>query len=153
MDKLKGTLINKIPNFLKLMDLEYYDGPLLSLFEDENDNLYLFDWIDCEWTNNKISSNRWLVVNLSLNSLLKMFNEGIYSDEIRKKAKIIYYVDIKGNDDIYDELFEIKYEDLPFVDLSTRIYKYYHDEYLNKSIEIINNLIIKNRLKKLNNIL
>jgi hypothetical protein len=48
----------------KVRDLEYYEGPLLSLFRDARDQAYLFVWRDADRT-----ANRWLVVKPSLDQL------------------------------------------------------------------------------------
>ncbi|MBK7937550.1 MAG: DUF1508 domain-containing protein [Lewinellaceae bacterium] len=58
-----------IQNITKLFDLEYFDGPLLSLFADANGNFYLYKWYDVA-----SGSHQWLVFSVKYETLLKYLN-------------------------------------------------------------------------------
>nr|WP_306465742.1 DUF6575 domain-containing protein [Spirulina major] len=47
-----------------ILTLEYFEGELLSLFENEEGDFYLYSWCDC-----KNSCNRWLVFRITPKSL------------------------------------------------------------------------------------
>jgi hypothetical protein len=59
MEKLKFNINKSLDtgNFVRIGDLSYFEGPLLSLFEELNSgHLYLLDWVDRDE-----KSNRWLI--------------------------------------------------------------------------------------------
>ncbi|HRI60373.1 MAG TPA: hypothetical protein PK228_11635, partial [Saprospiraceae bacterium] len=58
-----------IRDITKLFDLEYFDGPLLSLFADANGNFFLYKWYDVA-----PESHRWLVFKVKYETLLKYLN-------------------------------------------------------------------------------
>jgi len=61
-----------IKNFTKLFDLEYYDGPLLSLFADSKGGFYLYKWYD---VNN--FSHQWLVFKVGYDKIVNYVNKNI----------------------------------------------------------------------------
>jgi hypothetical protein len=78
MEQIKGV---KIPRFTlnqveKVADLIFFDGPLLSWFKNENDQDFLFYWVDSDEQH-----NRWLVFRTS--------NEHI-ENYIRRKETLLY---------------------------------------------------------------
>jgi len=58
-----------IRDVTKLFDLEYYDGPLLSLFADANGDFYLYKWYDVA-----PNSHQWLVWRVQYETLLRYLN-------------------------------------------------------------------------------
>lgn len=58
-----------IRDITKLFDLEYFDGPLLSLFADANGNFFLYKWYDVA-----PESHQWLVFKVKYETLLKYLN-------------------------------------------------------------------------------
>jgi len=58
-----------IREITKLFDLEYFDGPLLSLFADANGDFFLYKWYDVT-----PDSHHWLVFKVKYGSLLKYLN-------------------------------------------------------------------------------
>jgi len=58
-----------IRDITKLFDLEYYDGPLLSLFADANGDFYLYKWYDVA-----SNSHQWLVWHVQFETLLAYLN-------------------------------------------------------------------------------
>jgi hypothetical protein len=107
------TNLNKL--LTRIGDIVYFDGPLLSLFENvKNGHLFLVDWIDRDE-----SHNRWLVYRTDPVDLrefingkishLKLFNE--------RPNKLVYVVDIPLNGRItncdLEELWSVPEEYLP----------------------------------------
>jgi hypothetical protein len=71
MEQLIGFKLNKFPlNLTSIVDLEYFDGPLLSLFENEHGDNYLYSWCDADNL-----YNRWLVFRVA-RPTLKLYIEG-----------------------------------------------------------------------------
>ena len=65
MNTLNGCPLNKFPlNLQYVADLIYFDGPLVSLLENESGESYLYCWSDV----NSVD-NRWLVFRVTINSL------------------------------------------------------------------------------------
>ncbi|HAN73751.1 MAG TPA: hypothetical protein DCQ51_20680 [Planktothrix sp. UBA8407] len=65
MNTLNGCPLNKFPlNLQYVADLIYFDGPLVSLLENESGESYLYCWSDV----NSVY-NRWLVFRVTKNSL------------------------------------------------------------------------------------
>ena len=58
-----------IRDISKLFDLEYFDGPILSLFADASGNFYLYKWHDVA-----PHSHQWLVFKVKYETLLKYLN-------------------------------------------------------------------------------
>ncbi len=88
-----------IQNITKLFDLEYFDGPLLSLFADTNGDFYLYKWYDL---NN--SSHKWLVFRVKYETLLKYLNEmlpeyALLEDDISKSFYLVEFTE-KGQPQI-----------------------------------------------------
>lgn len=62
---IKGFKIDTLPFELeKVGDLMYFDGSLMSVYKDLNNNPFILDWVD---SNDKF--NRWLVYQINLTSL------------------------------------------------------------------------------------
>ena len=88
--KLSDFIIN---DFIKVHDIIYFDGPILTHFKDKNENNYLFLWID-----NDETSNRWLI---SKNSELEIFkylkSKTNLKDLYQKDFLFIVDIDATGN--------------------------------------------------------
>ncbi len=102
-------------NLIRIGDLLYFDGPLLTLFEDTNNgHLYLFDWVDRDNI-----SNRWLVYRVSPLALLDFITRQISHFELYKSNPDFkfYVVDIQTKHTITDytlsELNEVPMAYLP----------------------------------------
>lgn len=86
-------------NFVRVGDLSFFEGPLLSLFEElDSGHLYLFDWIDRDQ-----KSNRWLIYRVSPKHLLQFINGNISHLELFEKRpdKKVFFTDI----DSYNKTF------------------------------------------------
>ena len=77
----------------KLMDIEWFDGPLLSLFKDKNGVLFLYKWVDV-----KENGHTWLVFETTQEMLIAYVQQ-----VISEKALILlspdkrwYLVDISS---------------------------------------------------------
>lgn len=66
MEKLNSTILPRLslPKLRKISDLLYYDGPLLSHFISDNNDNYLFYWVDVD-----DNYNRWLVLRVTFQDL------------------------------------------------------------------------------------
>lgn len=92
MQKIDGLLI---PNLTfspqKLGDLIYYDGPLLSLFIDEErqNDYYLYRWVD-----NSESENRWLITKITINDLTDFFEEKLSLRDLVVNSQVVIVLDL-----------------------------------------------------------
>ena len=83
-----GLALEKIGDFL------YYEGPLLSLFKDKQnlDNYYFYKWSD-----NSDRCNRWLVFNVSTETLRAFLYKEISLKGIILKNPFVFFVDIDND--------------------------------------------------------
>jgi len=58
-----------IQDITKLFDLEYFDGPLLSLFADADGDFFLYKWYDLT-----INSHQWLAFKVKYTTIQKYLN-------------------------------------------------------------------------------
>jgi len=108
--KFKGIKLDKFPlNLNFVIDLIYFEGPLLSLFKNESGDSYLYYWCDVDE-----NYNRWMIIRLSKT------NQESY---ILKKLSLnhlilspvdgfVYILDI-GDDLQYDNIYLVLPENLP----------------------------------------
>jgi hypothetical protein len=67
---------------VKLFDIEFYDGPMLSLFRDDKvDNFYLYKWLDIAENGHK-----WLIFKTNLDNLYDYIHQNIDEKTLIKKA-------------------------------------------------------------------
>lgn len=80
-----------VTNFVRIGDVSYFEGPLLSLFQELNNGyLYLFDWVDRDKNN-----NRWLIYKVLPRDLLQYLQGKIsHSDLYKKSNNNVYFTDI-----------------------------------------------------------
>ncbi len=79
-------------NFIRIGDISFFEGPLLSLFEELNSgHLYVFDWVDRDKKHNK-----WLIYRVLPKVLLQYLNKKIsHFDLFNNRAESsTYYTDI-----------------------------------------------------------
>ncbi|MBL0912360.1 MAG: hypothetical protein IBJ09_08300 [Bacteroidia bacterium] len=94
MKKLKNTQhIETGFHAVKMGDLLYFEGPLISLFADKHnpDTYYLYKWADRD-----SRANRWLVLRLSSQELLLFFNAGISLLELIRNAGTVWLMDMNS---------------------------------------------------------
>ncbi len=105
-----------IRELTKLFDVEYFDGPLLSLFADDEGNFFLYKWYDLT-----SHAHQWLVFKVHYLTLLKylhgMSNEfGLLNDELNKSFYLVEFsekgipkvVGIKPQADVLEEYYALK---------------------------------------------
>ena len=95
---LGGTAVAALPIFdLEwVRDLEYHDGPLLSLFKHKrHGDTYLYYWCDCD-----DSVNRWMILRVSESNLTKLVDRLIPLDQIIPQGcqdDFVYLVDLDSD--------------------------------------------------------
>ncbi len=85
----------KFSNFKKIGDLDYFQGPLLSLFVDEQEgNLYL-----CSWLKKLDISYLWLVFQVNSNDILAYMQKDVDHLKLSKRSmdKKYYLIEIGAN--------------------------------------------------------
>jgi hypothetical protein len=126
MEKVNGISLKSewLKDLVKVSDLIYYDGPLLSHYQSLSGEDYLFYWVDTDDT-----YNRWLIINISIVKLQDYLNRKIslYQLITELDAGLIYKVDI--DKDIQFNNFELLYiYELPETYLPTKnsLYSFEH---------------------------
>lgn len=102
MEKLTGFQIPFDIKILKLRaNLIEQDGPLLSLYYNDKGDYYLFYWLDCDDT-----SNRWMIVRVSLNTLYQYLNKETSLLQVIKEASdnFVWIVDLDNRGEQTDTL-------------------------------------------------
>lgn len=97
--------------FNRIGDLLYFEGPILSLFEELNSgHLYLFDWVDRDE-----KSNRWLIYRTSPISLLQFIRYQISHLRLFRKRpeEEVYFVDIDAKNELFSNYDAFAIEELP----------------------------------------
>ncbi len=133
MEKVKGILIKSdwLKGLVKVSDLIYYNGPLLSHFQSLSGEDYLFYWVDTD-----SSFNRWLIINISIEKLQDYLNRKIslYQLITELDSGLVYKVDI--DKDIQYHNFELLYiHELPETYLPN-INSLYNFESLNQQVDL-----------------
>lgn len=111
MENLNGKILNNLPfkeNLIKVGDLQYFDGSLMTLFENtKNQCLYLFDW-----ANSNDIYNRWLVYSVNPKDILKYMNFEMAHLPLIQTSNDIYTVDIDKYYN-YHNVTQIHLQDIP----------------------------------------
>lgn len=110
MKSLQGEKLNHYPlNLTHVADLLFFDGALLSLFENQNKEDYLYYWCDVDET-----CNRWLVFEVSSTNL-RLYLQGkksLYEIVTSPVNHLIYAIDMNNEGEI-ENIYKIKPENLP----------------------------------------
>ena len=113
MIELKGTILERFPidNLFKIGDLVNFQGPLLSLFSNNNGELFLYHWAESD-----DNYNRWLIFRITLNQLLQYLNKNLSHYNLVKTYT--YYCDVIISIDIdkdfkYNNILQINMADVP----------------------------------------
>jgi hypothetical protein len=78
MEKILGCQLTKFPLNLKaIADLIYFDGPLLSMFENKYGDVYFYYWCDGDE-----NYNRWLVFRVAQKMLEEYIRAQISLDKL-----------------------------------------------------------------------
>lgn len=98
-------------NFVRVGDLSYFEGPLLSLFQELNSgHFYLFDWVDRD-----DKFNRWMIYRVSPKILLHFINCKISHFELfeRRPDKEVYFADIDSRNKLFFDYDSYEIKGLP----------------------------------------
>ena len=111
MEILKEILIpnSSLPKMVKIKDLIYFDGPLLSHFQSDYAEDYLFYWVDRD-----NEYNRWLVFRTS-QKLIELYlqkSKSLFDLIADKNIGTVYKVDI-DNDLKFNNLSIIEFNNIP----------------------------------------
>lgn len=124
MKEITGTTINTLDlkNFRRVSDLIYYEGPLLSYFQDKEGESYLFSWVDCDDT-----YNRWLIIHTSFNNVVRYIKKELSLRSIihETSEENLYLVDIDSEVN-YHHLMNVRIGNLPdeYLPVSDKLYDY-----------------------------
>ncbi len=135
MENVKEIVIpeNSLPKMIKIKDLIYFDGPLLSHFESIFKENFLFYWVDSD---NKF--NRWLIFRTSEQIINEYLNKkkSLYELIADENNGNLYKVDI-DNQLNYNNLSIISFIDIPESYLPNKD-SYYTFNTINSDEELIN---------------
>ena len=95
-NKLKIDFKDQFNDMKKIVDIHYFEGPLLSLMRNSNNEEFLIQWCDSDqkvnrWLIIKINPyeiNNYLEKNIGLLSIIKKYSYGIFID-INKEFKVV----------------------------------------------------------------
>jgi len=110
METLKGFKLDKFPLKLEHMaDLIYFDGPLLSLFENHFGENYFYCWCDVD-----DRYNRWFVFRVSYEQLRLYLMQQISLHDLTLNPVdgLVYCLDI-DNDVQYQNVYLLRPTNLP----------------------------------------
>ena len=132
-------------NFVRIGDLSYFEGPLISLFEELNSgHLYLFDWVDRDE-----NTNRWLIYRASPNYLLQFIHSRISHLELfqRRPEKEIYFADIDSSNKLFSSYNSYSIEKLPesYIPNSDNFFELSDCNYFEKIKSVIINALSKQK--------
>ena len=93
MENINGKnlkTLSFISDLVKIGDLQYYEGSLMTLFENtKNQDIYLFDWVDGD-----TQFNRWLVYLVKPIDIIKYLDLTMTHFSLIKASAEIYIVDL-----------------------------------------------------------
>jgi hypothetical protein len=142
MEQLIAFKLSKFPLTLRtIVHLEYFDGPLLSLFENEYGDSYLYSWCDADNL-----YNRWLVFRVA-QPTLKLYIEGqvsLHELIVNPVDGFLYSLDI-DNDLQVKNTYLILPENLPTIYFSETD-SYYEMSDLNRETAEEDRLLIFQKL-------
>lgn len=142
VEQLIGFKLNKFPLELrKIVDLEYFDGPLLSLFENEYGDSYLYSWCDVDNL-----YNRWLVFRVARQTL-KLYIDGqvsLHELIVNPVDGFLYSLDIDNALQV-ENSYLILPENLPAIYLPETD-SYYEESDLNRETAEQDRLLIDRKL-------
>lgn len=108
---IKGFKIETLPFELeKVGDLMYFDGSLMSVYKDINNNPFIFDWVD---SNEKF--NRWLVYQINSTSLSSyIIGESTHYNLLNNPLNSIVFVLDKDNENVFRNCQVCSPNNLPY---------------------------------------
>ena len=107
---VKGLNINfQISDLIKVSDLIYFDGPLLSLYVSRKGENYLFYWVDVD-----DEYNKWMFIRVDVHTLKEYLDKKIslYQLIVNSNDGLVRFVDINNNID-YHNIKAVPIGDIP----------------------------------------
>ena len=93
----------------KILDLEYYEGPFMSLFEDKKGNYYIYKWLDVN-----ADSHRWLIYQTTLPNVLSYVAKSLEALSLVKMATDQRYFVVDIHPDLsYSNVITYSLQTLP----------------------------------------
>lgn len=93
MLELKGSNI-KSESLIRVDDLIYFDGPLLSTYKKEDGSLFLI-----LWTDNSSTDNRWCVIPVGDETLTSFLDKEITLRDVINKTEDVIFKDLYSEGD------------------------------------------------------
>ncbi|OZV69726.1 hypothetical protein [Winogradskyella aurantia] len=129
---IKGFKIETLPFELeKVGDLMYFDGSLMSVYKDINNNPFIFDWVD---SNEEF--NRWLVYQINSTSLNSyIIGESTHYNLLNNPLNSIVFVLDKDNENVIRNCQVCSPNNLPYDYLPHSGLKFEEDD--SRNLELI----------------
>lgn len=109
MLELKGDNV-KSDLLIRVDDLIYFDGPLLSTYKKEDDSLFLILWVD-----NTATDNRWCVIPVEDETLTSFLDKEITLRDVINKTENVIFKDLysEGNELLERQVKKVLVKDIP----------------------------------------
>lgn len=109
MLELKGDNV-KSDLLIRVDDLIYFDGPLLSTYKKEDGSLFLILWVD-----NTATDNRWCVIPVEDETLTSFLDKEITLRDVINKTENIIFKDLysEGNELLERQVKKVLVKDIP----------------------------------------
>lgn len=109
MLELKGSKI-KSESLIRVDDLIYFDGPLLSTYKKEDGSLFLI-----LWTDNSTTDNRWCVIPVEDETLTSFLDKEITLRDVINKTEDVIFKDIysEGDEQLERQVKKVLVKDIP----------------------------------------
>lgn len=109
MLELKGGNV-KSDLLIRVDDLIYFDGPLLSTYKKEDGSLFLILWVD-----NTATDNRWCVIPVEDETLTSFLDKEITLRDVINKTENVIFKDLysEGNELLERQVKKVLVKDIP----------------------------------------
>lgn len=109
MLELKGYNV-KSDLLIRVDDLIYFDGPLLSTYKKEDGSLFLILWVD-----NTATDNRWCVIPVEDETLTSFLDKEITLRDVINKTENVIFKDLysEGNELLERQVKKVLVKDIP----------------------------------------
>ena len=109
MLELKGDNV-KSDLLIRVDDLIYFDGPLLSTYKKEDGSLFLILWVD-----NTATDNRWCVIPVEDETLTSFLDKEITLRDVINKTENVIFKDLysEGNELLERQVKKVLVKDIP----------------------------------------
>jgi len=109
MLELKGDNV-KSDLLIRVDDLIYFDGPLLSTYKKEDGSLFLILWVD-----NTATDNRWCVIPVEDETLTSFLDKEITLRDVINKTEDVIFKDLysEGNELLERQVKKVLVKDIP----------------------------------------